>query len=233
MNKFILFNFFLSIFAWFAPMQGESRSACCCESCNCPSGVLGLQGPPGVFGVGPQGLQGVPGPRGLQGVQGERGPAGPCCPYDEIFTNLYSIRTQSLSPGAVALFEKVNAEMDEVDMDEVSFEGRIVFSLDGWYEIYYDCNGVLDDSKLFSLKTWSLSLFINGDLVSGSSKAAFSKSPTSILDRVSCRVIVYIERGDSLQLVNTSASRIVLGGLSYEAISPVVSSSLVINRVSP
>ncbi len=252
---------FLSAFLCLNAFQAEAQtSGCCCTDCICPPGPQGPTGPqgfPGATGpIGPQGLTGSTGPTGATGAQGPQGPIGiqgltgptgptgptgsqgpigpqgPCCSATSTFTNIFSTTSQLILPGGVATFEGVNASTAGIDISAASTTGTITFNSAGWYEIYYDFDALLQNPFPFPVPSWTSSLFLNGVLVPGSTQPAFTISPDYITSHTSGRVIIHVNVGDTLQLINTSTVSIMLVGLPFGSVVPSDCATMSIIKIS-
>ncbi|MES2199070.1 MAG: hypothetical protein V4489_02755 [Chlamydiota bacterium] len=233
MKKVILFKTLLGVFMCFGSFEAEAASSgCCCTDCICPQGPQGPQGLQGVAGTGIQGPQGVGGPQGAQGIQGLTGPQGPCCALSGTFANVFTNLDQVIPPATAVTFEGINAVTTGIDVSAASTTGVITFNLDGWYEIYYDFDAMLDNPFPFPVPAWTSSLLLNGVLVPGSTQPAFTVSPDFITSHTSGRVIIRVNIGDTLQLVNSGTNSIVLIGFPFGATVPAACSTISIIRIS-
>ncbi len=196
----------------------------CCEVGPVgPQGVQGLQGVAGPQGnPGSAGLQGPVGPQGAQGLQGIQGPEGKCdqgedCHCEEPeFAEVFSIVDQVLSaslgpnqPGQVALLEKSIYATANIDISLAASQGKIKINKAGWYDV---ATGICASLNPIAspLPVWSLSLFKNGVIVSGSTFANMTLSPEQKANEIVADVFLHCDAGDVLELANTSVAAIQL-----------------------
>ena len=81
------------------------------------------------------------------------------CNSNEMFASLYSTKKQSLSSEGVVLFEQANAVTVGIDVEAAQDEGRIVFDSEGWYQIYYSSNAMMEEHPPFPILSWSSATF--------------------------------------------------------------------------
>jgi hypothetical protein len=198
-----------------------------------PSGVPGIaghQGPQGLQGaVGPQGAQGQPGQAGQNGEQGPIGPQGPLgpqgiqgvpgncieCPcscgapeFAEVFSTINQTLQASPGPllkGQTVLLENTIFATPNIDVSQAGISGKITINLAGWYDISTGICGFLNPISS-PLPCWTLSLFNNGVYVSGSTFANQTISPEQKSNEIVADVFVHCNKGDVLELANTSAN---------------------------
>lgn len=185
----------------------EGRKECCCPGPMGPVGPRGLEGP-----VGQDGNQG---PRGVQGPLGEMGPKGDCiecpCHCDEPeFAEVYSKNPQDLAaspglllPGQVVVLENTIYASSNIDVSQASVNGKIVVNKAGWYDVATGICGALNPIQS-PLPCWTLSLFKNGTYVPGSTFANQTISPEQKANEIVADVFVHFDKGDVLELANTS-----------------------------
>ncbi len=201
-----------------------------------PRGMQGPQGDKGDKGdkgdagqIGPQGLtgqnghdgkdgsDGPMGPMGPQGLQGEQGPKGDCvaCPCDcgepefaEVYSNVSQVL--SASPGAnlaggVMKLEKTIYATANIDVSQAAVNGKITINKAGWYDVATGICGALNPIPS-PIPVWTLSLFLNGSLVLGSTFANQTISPEQKSNEIVADVFVHFSKGDVLELANTSSN---------------------------
>jgi hypothetical protein len=194
-----------------------------------PQGPMGLQGMPGVNGKdgidgkdgkdGKDGMQGIQGMQGLQGPkgdQGQQGPKGDCieCPCDcnnsIEFAEVFSKVTQTLSaspgtnlPGQTVLLENTIFATSNIDVSNAAVNGKIIVNLAGWYDVATGICGFRNSIES-PLPCWTLSLFKNGVYVPGSTFANQTISPEQKSNEIVADVFVHFDKGDVLELANTS-----------------------------
>ena len=198
-----------------------------------PSGKDGAQGIPGPQGVpGAQGIQGQPGqagqngadgpvgPQGLQGAQGLQGVPGDCveCQSESIaeFAEVYSQLPQTLTPssganlpGGVVLFENTIVSTANIDPSTAAANGQIKVNLAGWYDVAAGMTGTLNPIPA-PLPVWTLSLFLNGAIVPGSTFSNVPLSPAQASNEITADTYCYLNAGDVLTLANTSTAPVLL-----------------------
>lgn len=177
-------------------------------------GDTGLQGQPGQ--AGQNGAQGPMGPQGAQGLQGLQGVPGDCvecpCECDTEFAEIYSTASQLLSPspgpnlaGQVVLLENTIFSTANIDVSQASTAGQIVINKAGWYDVATGICGYLNPISS-PLPCWTLSLFVNGTLILGSTFANQTISPEQKSNEIVADVFVHFNKGDVLELANTSTA---------------------------
>lgn len=190
-----------------------------------PKGDMGLVGPAGSAGLngvdGQQGLQGAMGPMGPQGLQGPQGIPGDCvaCPCDctssnNEFAEVYSITTQNLSPslgpnlaGQVCILEKTIYATSNIDISQAAINGKVTINKAGWYDISTGISGSLNPIPS-PIPVWTLSLFLNGIIIPGSTFANQTISPEQKANEIVADVFVHCNVGDVLELANTSTNTV-------------------------
>lgn len=179
-------------------------------------GPMGPQGQPGQNGnVGPLGPQG---PIGLQGLQGVPGNCVECpCNCDEPeFAEAYSQLPQQLlsSPGVnlaggVVLLEKLIVSTSNIDASLSASQGKFIVNKAGWYDVAAGMTGTLNPIPA-PLPVWTLSLFLNGVIVDGSTFSNVPLSPAQASNEITADTYVYFNVGDVLTLANTSTANVFL-----------------------
>jgi hypothetical protein len=184
------------------------------------NGQQGVQGVPGKDGKdGTNGLQGPMGPTGPQGLQGPQGPKGDCvaCPCDCVsgnaeFAEVYSNQNQLLaaSPGpnlagGIVKLENTIFSTSNIDVSQAGVNGKITINVAGWYDVATGICGALNPIPS-PIPVWTLSLFLNGVLVSGSTFANQTISPEQKSNEIVADVFVHFNKGDVLELANTSSN---------------------------
>jgi hypothetical protein len=196
-------------------------------------GKDGLQGSTGAQGpVGPQGLQGQPGqpgqngsdghvgPQGIPGPQGIQGVPGNCveCPCDcaSEFAEVFSVTSQVLGPslglnlpGQTVVLENTIFATPNIDVSQAGINGKITVNLSGWYDVATGICGSLNPIAS-PLPCWTLSLFKNGIYVPGSTFANQTISPEQKANEIVADVFVHFDKGDVLELANTSVSSVAM-----------------------
>lgn len=182
-------------------------------------GQNGLQGQPGQNGQnGPQGPMGPQGAQGLQGLQGVPGDCVECEGEDEDneFAEVYSQLPQELtaSPGTnqsggVVTFENTIVATTNIDASLALSQGKIKINLGGWYDVAAGMTGTLNPIPA-PLPVWTLSLFLNGVIVAGSTFSNVPLSPAQASNEITADTYVYCNVGDILTLANTSSAPVFL-----------------------
>jgi hypothetical protein len=191
-----------------------------------PQGVAGqngLQGQPGQNGqMGPQGPMG---PQGAQGLQGIQGVPGDCvmCEQDGVeseFCEAYSQVQQELllspglnMPGGVVLLENLIVSTPNIDASQAALQGKFVINKAGWYDVAAGMTGTLNPIPA-PLPVWTLSLFLNGVIVPGSTFSNIPLSPAQGSNEITADTFVYCNVGDILTLANTSTANVFLSAPS-------------------
>lgn len=197
-----------------------------------PSGPVGVQGVPGQNGLqgqpgqpGQNGAQGPLGPQGAQGLQGIQGVPGDCvqCEAEAAvaeFAEAYSQLPQDLAPslglnqpGGVVLLEKLIVATANIDASLVGTQGKFKILLAGWYDIAAGMTGTLNPIPA-PLPVWTLSLFLNGSIVPGSTFSNIPLSPAQGSNEITADTYVYCNVGDVLTLANTSVADVFLSAPS-------------------
>lgn len=186
----------------------------CCDPCD--KSMQGVQGLQGV--QGPRGQDGMQGPQGIQGAQGVPGSCVNCsgdhhpcdCPIE--FAEVFSILPQTLSPspssnqpGQVVTLEQTIFATSNIDVSQASTTGKIIINKAGWYDVATGLCGALNPIPS-PLPVWTLSMFLNGVIVPGSTFANMTLSPTQQANEIVADVFVHCNAGDFLQLANTSVN---------------------------
>ena len=188
----------------------KNHDKCCCEVGPVgPQGVQGMQGVQGPQGAtGPTGAQGFEGLQGVQDPQGIQGPKGECvesdgkcnCPVE--YAEVFSILNQLLaaSPGSnlagqTCLLENTIVSTSKIDVSQAGVNGKVIINRAGWYDVATGICGALNPISS-PLPCWTLSLFKNGFLVSGSTFANQTISPEQKSNEIVADVFVHFNAGD-------------------------------------
>lgn len=190
-----------------------------------PMGPQGNAGQPGENGqsgpMGQQGSQGSSGPVGPQGNQGPQGIPGNCiecpCDCDELeFAEVYSQSAQQLlpsaaanQPGGVVKLENTIVATSNIDTSMTASLGQVRVNLAGWYDVAAGMTGTLNPIPA-PLPVWTLSLFLNGVIVPGSTFSNVPLSPAQASNEITADTYVYFNVGDTLTLANTSTAPVFL-----------------------
>jgi hypothetical protein len=247
MKNLILSTGLFGLLTCLIPSQIQAGGDCCCTDCVCPpapQGAIGPQGPAGPQGIGgtagatgSTGIQGAVGPQGIegpQGIQGLTGPQGPCCPQRGTFANLYTTTSQIVPQLGNITFEFVNVASPGIDVSAAAATGEIVIKQAGWYEIYYDVNALLSDFNIFPIPAWTTTVYINGLPYGGTTQSGFSLGVDAITNHTSSQSIAFLNVGDVVTLVNTSAigTGILLIGFPIGTIVPTSCATMSLVRLS-
>lgn len=200
--------------------NGREDHKCCCPGPMGqpgPQGIQGMQGIPGPQGPrGQDGEMGSMGPQGLPGQQGLQGPKGDCieCPChcdDPEFAEVFSKNPQDLAPspgfllaGQTVILENTIYATSNIDVSNASVNGKIQINRAGWYDVATGICGSLNPIQS-PLPCWTLSLFKNGVYIPGSTFANQTISPEQKANEIVADVFVHFDKGDILELANTSS----------------------------
>jgi len=200
-------------------------------------GIDGKDGKDGIDGErGPRGEKGETGQTGQQGIQGLKGDCVECpceCEGSEPeFAEVYSKINQNLtaSPGALMAGQVVKLESTlfataNIDISNAAINGKIVINKAGWYDVYTGICGYLNPLES-PLKCWTLSLFKNGVYVPGSTFANVTISPEQKSNQIVADVFVHFDKGDVLELANTSDSIVFMAAPTLGTTAPANSAYL-------
>lgn len=185
-------------------------------------GQNGLQGQPGQSGQnGVAGAQGSVGPQGAQGLQGIQGIPGDCveCQSEgeaNEFAEAYSQKAQQLVAstgtnlaGGTVTLETVIVSTANIDASMAPTNGSFKVNLAGWYDVAAGMTGTLNPIPA-PLPVWTLSLFLNGVIVPGSTFSNVPLSPAQASNEITADTYVYFSAGDILTLANTSTADVFL-----------------------
>lgn len=96
-----------------------------------------------------------------------------------------------------------------IDVSNAALLGEVKVNVEGWYDVTLGVTGSLNPIPS-PLPAWTVSLFKNGMLVSGSTFANLPLSPEQHANECFSDVFVYCNCGDVLQICNTSTSTLFL-----------------------
>jgi hypothetical protein len=143
----------------------------------------------------------------------------PCCDAPE-FAEVYSSVQQNLaaSPGPNLAGQTVSLEKTifstaNIDVSMAAVNGKITVNKAGWYDVATGLCGSLNPIAS-PLPVWTLSLFKNGVLVAGSTFANMTLSPEQKANEIVADCFVHFDKGDVLELCNTSSAPVVLSAPS-------------------
>lgn len=212
----------------------------CCGCTQGPQGVMGPQGPQGASGAaGPMGPQGAVGVQGIQGQQGIQGAPGkdcegghhprPCCKRPH--ANLYSGVVQTLAPwnsaGDTILYANKNSvSVGDFDLTLAGVTGDVKVLKGGVYEISWILQARITPPVPSPVPSWSVGLFVNGSLVSGSIYSGFTQAPPDDAAHSTGSVILDLKSGDILNVRNTSVSIISLNPIVTGSVFPITIATL-------
>ncbi len=152
-----------------------------------------------------------------------------CC--DVEFAEVYSHAPQTLSPspsfsqpGQVVLLENTIYSSSGIDVSNVSTTGIMQVNVAGWYDVTLGVTGSLNPIPN-PLPCWTVSLFKNGVLVSGSTFANLPLSPTQEANECVSDVFVHCDAGDMLSINNTSTAPLFLS-------SPTLGTNALVNSAT-
>ncbi len=200
----------------------------CCDPCD--KRMQGAQGPQGV--EGPRGQSGRDGKDGLDGQQGPQGIAGPqgipgncvncfddhkpCECQKSEYADLYSQLSQELaaSPGpnqagGIVKFESSTVATSNIDISMANINGEVKINRAGWYDVATGVCGTLNPLSS-PLLVWTVSVFVNGILLPGSTAANMTLSPEQKANEVVADIFVHLNAGDVVTLANTSTSSLLI-----------------------
>lgn len=230
----------------------DHKECVCCQGPPGPQGLPGVQGPQGSQGPrgsgepGVQGPQGMPGkdgldgplgPMGPQGLEGPQGPKGDCvaCPChcdDPEFAEVYSKTAQDLAaspgsmlPGQTVILENTIFSTSNIDVSQAAVNGKITINRAGWYDVATGICGALNPIQS-PLPCWTLSLFKNGVYVPGSTFANQTISPEQKANEIVADVFVHFDKGDFLELANTSTQLVNMSAPTLGTNAPASSAYL-------
>ncbi len=128
------------------------------------------------------------------------------------FAEVYSNQNQVLSaspglnlPGGVMILEQTIFSTLNIDVSQASVNGKITINKAGWYDVATGICGALNPIPS-PIPVWTLSLFLNGSLVLGSTFANQTISPEQKSNEIVADVFVHFNKGDVLELCNTSSN---------------------------
>jgi carbonic anhydrase len=132
--------------------------------------------------------------------------------FAEVYSNANQTLLPSLAPnapGQVVQLEKSVFATANIDISQAAANGKVTVNKAGWYDI---ATGICANLNPIAspLPVWSLSLFVNGVLVPGSTFANMTISPVQLAQEIVADVFVHLNAGDIVTLANTSVSSIQL-----------------------
>lgn len=199
-----------------------------------PQGVPGPQGQQGIQGVaGPQGAAGI---AGLQGPQGLQGPPGRdagsgSSPANISYASIYASSAQSIGAHSAAndivMFDNQSqVSPGDFDLSAMNTNGDIVFLKHGIYHIAWQIQGRISPPIPSPVPSWSFGLWLNGNLVPGSSYSGATTTPDDNASHSSGDIIVEVQAGDKMKLRNTSSNAVSLNPNVTGAVFPIAVASL-------
>jgi hypothetical protein len=111
--------------------------------------------------------------------------------------------------------EGVNASTVSFDVSMTAINGAITFLKSGIYEITWNAEGQLTAPYPAIVPSWSVGLTLDNVLVQGSVFGAFLVSPDDILSATGNTVIVAVNAGQVLKLINTATNPIDLVSTAF------------------
>jgi hypothetical protein len=132
--------------------------------------------------------------------------------FAEVYSNANQLLTASVAPnapGQTVLLEKTIFSTPNIDVSTAASNGQVKVNKAGWYDIATGICAALNPISS-PLPVWSLSLFVNGTIVPGSTFANMTLSPSQLANEIVADVFVHLNAGDIVTLANTSVSPIQL-----------------------
>ena len=105
----------------------------------------------------------------------------------------------------MVLFENVIVATSNIDVTNVALNGEIKINKSGWYDVATGICGFLNPIAS-PLPCWTLSLFVNGIYLAGSTFANQTISPEQKANEIASDVFVHFNAGDVVKLANTSSA---------------------------
>lgn len=124
--------------------------------------------------------------------------------------------------GQTCLLENTIVSTSKIDVSQAGVNGKVIINRAGWYDVATGICGALNPISS-PLPCWTLSLFKNGFLVSGSTFANQTISPEQKSNEIVADVFVHFNAGDTLELANTSTSAIQLSAPTLGTNAPTSS----------
>lgn len=142
------------------------------------------------------------------------------------YAEVYSNRAQTLAaspganlPGSVVTLENTIVASPNIDVSMSGVNGQIKFLKAGWYDVATGLCGSLNPISS-PLPVWTLSLFVNGVYVAGSTFANMTLSPEQKANEIVADTFVHFNAGDVLTLANTSTAVVELTAPSLGTNAP-------------
>lgn len=148
--------------------------------------------------------------------------------FAEVFSQVNQNLTASpglMLPGQVVALEKTIFATSNIDVSNAGSNGKIIINRAGWYDVYTGICGYLNPVQS-PLKIWSLSLFKNGIYVPGSTFANLTISPEQKSNEIVADVFVHFNKGDILELANTSDDTVFMAAPTLGTNAPANSAYL-------
>jgi len=217
-------------------LTGPQGDCVNCEGEMGPAGPAGPAGPMGLPGI--PGAAGPAGPMGLPGLPGLPGPVGPAGPKGDVgnmeieYCEVYSTMDQTLAPspganlpGGIVLFETTQVATVGFDVSQAAALGQVKALVAGWYRINKAVSGTLN--PLFSpLKVWTLSIFVNGNIIPASTFGDMTISPEQKTNQTVSSVLVHLNVNDIVTMANTSDSTLLLNSETFGSTAIPLSADL-------
>lgn len=132
------------------------------------------------------------------------------------FAEAYSSQSQQLAaspganlPGDVVKLENLIVSTANIDTSVVASQGKFIINLAGWYDVAAGMTGTLNPIPS-PLPVWTMSLFLNGVIVPGSTFSNVPLSPAQVSNEITADTFIYCNKGDMLTLANTSTAPVFL-----------------------
>lgn len=145
-------------------------------------------------------------------------PKPDCCDFE--FAEAFSSVAQTLSaspgtnlPGDSVKLENLIVSTANIDASNAATLGQFKIMKAGWYDVAAGMTGTLNPIPA-PLPVWTLSLFLNGVIVPGSTFSNVPLSPAQVSNEITADTFVYCNVGDVLTLANTSTSQVFLSAPS-------------------
>lgn len=143
--------------------------------------------------------------------------------------NAYSTQDQVIPSLGVCLFESTNiVTVTSFDVSMLATTGEITFLKGGNYLLSWTAEGQLTPPFPDPVPAWSLAFLLDGVLVPGSCFSGYTLFPAELTDNTGGTVVVNVNAGQVLKLVNSSTLPISLISTVPGSLFPEVSVSIVI-----
>ena len=147
-------------------------------------------------------------------------------PSSSSSANIYSQVNQTILPNGTVKFEGINVQNSKINTSAAATTGAITFTSNAVYLVTYKLECHLTPPFPIPVPAFSFGLTLNNNVIPGSVSGDYISSPDEIVRVITGSVIVKVNSGQTLRLVNTSLNPVDLIADAYGSSVRLASASI-------